>query len=315
MSKTRIVPCFIVFNSLILVCITSCMSSDSKSSGESFPVLRGRYLGQKPPGLTPEQFAPRIIPTEGVQHCFPTFSRNGKEVYWMDYDMEARQGVIMFMRVERGYWTAPKVAPFSGEYNDHSPTFSPDSKRLYFVSNRPGGYGRGDIWYVKRMKRGWSEPVNLGSPPNSERSDLQPSFTSDGTLYFTSEYQGAQWNLGIYRSRLVDGYYTEAEALDTSINTADADYTPFIARDESYLIFASSRPGTRSVETDLYISYHLPDDSWSEPASLDTVINNGYTVTFPWMSLDGNYLFFDRFNDSTDVFYWVDSKIIKRRDE
>ena len=303
-----------VYRRMILVGLTgllvaTCSRTDCGDRADGSAV-RGKYLGQKAPGRIPQPFAPAGLPIAGVQHCFPTFDRDGKEVYWMDFDLVNRKGVIMTMKIEQGCWTSPQVAPFSGEHNDHSPVFSRDGQRLYFVSNRPGGYGRGDIWFLERTAARWSEPRNLGSPPNSEKSDIQPSFTRDGTLYFTSELEGSQWNLGIYRSQLVDGRYQPPEVLDSLINTAGADYTPFIAPDESYLLFASSRPGTRSVETDLYISFHNNDDSWTPPINMGEAINNGYSVSFPWLSLDEKFLFFDRFNDTTDAFYWVDSRVI-----
>ena len=48
----------------------------------------------------------------------------------------------------------------------HQPNFSRDGHFLFFVSSRPGGYGRTDIWvsYRKDTKDdfGWQTPVNLG---------------------------------------------------------------------------------------------------------------------------------------------------------
>lgn len=48
---------------------------------DDFPVLRGPYLGQKPPGLIPEIFAEGVMTTEFHEHSSPAFSPDGKEVY------------------------------------------------------------------------------------------------------------------------------------------------------------------------------------------------------------------------------------------
>ena len=56
-----------------------------------FPKLNGPYLGQKPPGMTPELFAPEIfkqVPGNSV-HSAPSFSYDGKEMY---YTVMPKQG-------------------------------------------------------------------------------------------------------------------------------------------------------------------------------------------------------------------------------
>ncbi len=205
----------------------------------------------------------------------------------------------------------PGVAPFSGEYSDQAPVFSPDGERLYFASDRPGGFGKRDIWYVQRTESGWSEPVNPGSPPNSEEGETQATFTSDGTVYFVGKMDSVQWDRGIYRCRFVDGAYMAREALPYPINTEYADAYPYIAPDGSYLIFGSTRPGAKSTETDLYICFRNGDGSFGEPQHMGESINNGKTVSFPYVTSDGRYFFFGRFIESgTDAFFWVDSKII-----
>jgi hypothetical protein len=133
----------------------------------------------------------------------------------VDMSGENPRGQIMFMAELDGRWTAPMMVPFSGEYNDHAPVFSPDGKRLYFASSRPGGNDKGkNLWYVEKTESGWSEPIHMGYPPNFEDSGAsQPSFTEDGTVYFIGSFEGMTWNVGIYRSRFVDGKYLPPEPL------------------------------------------------------------------------------------------------------
>jgi len=295
---------------------TTCFARDDSTKTTEIPILGGPYLGQESPGMQAKPFAPDIIPVDGIQHCFPTISPDGREVYWMTFP-EGGKPTIMFTKEVEGRWTPPRAASFSGEYGDHAPFFSHDGQRIYFASSRPGGYGKGDIWYVERNDKGWSKPINLGSPPNSEESESQPTLTKDGTIYFISALKGVQWGRGIYRSPLSNGHYLKREALDSIINTKYADIYPFIAPDESYLLFGSSRPGARSVETDLYISFRNDEYSWGKPRQLGDEINNGSSVSFSCVTSDGKYLLFNRFiNESgengTDAFFWIGSKILDK---
>jgi hypothetical protein len=294
---------------ILLVACTIWAQDDS-----NFIDISGPYLGQPSPGTDPVLFAPDILPVDGIQHCFPAFSPDGEEVYWMkvEFEDERPRGEIWFMEAVGDRWTVPAVASFSGEYNDHSPVFSFDGNRLYFASNRPGGVGRGkNIWFVERTDTNWGKPVNLGSPPNSENGASQISFTRSGSVYFISTFEGTQWGTAIYKSSFADGEYQEPEVIDSPIMTEHADVYPCISPDESFLIFGSSRPGTQSTETDLYISFRNPDGTWAQPIHMNERINNGMTVSFSFVTHDSRYLFFNRFDSTgTDKFYWVNAGII-----
>ena len=297
---------------IAVLSMTPLLPAETESVNTSPSAVSGPYLGQTPPGDTAVLFAPDIISMEGSQHCFPAFSADGRELFWGEI-ITPRERKIMHMKEIDGRWTDAAVASFSGTAVDQAPMFSPDGRRLYFSSNRPGGQGGLDIWYVERTGNGWGEPVNVGAPVNADVSETQPTLTRDGTVYFVSRIDSVQWNLGIYRSRLVDGAYTAREVLDSTINTRDADYTPFIAPDESYLLFASTRPGATSSETDIFVSFRREDGSWSVPLHIGPEINNGHSARFPCVSGDGRYIFFNRFHESgTDAFYWIDAGIIEK---
>lgn len=79
-------------------------------------------------------FAPGIIST-GMNERDITFTPDGKELY---YSMQGEGFfVILFVKQENGIWISPRVAPFSGRYNDIEASIAPDGKRLFFTSDRP----------------------------------------------------------------------------------------------------------------------------------------------------------------------------------
>ena len=72
-----------------------------------FPVLKGPYLGQKPPGMIPEIFAPGIISSTEFIEFKGSFSPDGKEYYFYKHALPEFISTLYFTRVENGVWTEP----------------------------------------------------------------------------------------------------------------------------------------------------------------------------------------------------------------
>jgi Tol biopolymer transport system component len=280
---------------------------------KDFPVLTGDYLGQPLPGETPVVFAPGIISVDStIEHGSPTFSPDGNEVFWQSnlrHEGQETQIFGMTMRRIEGKWTAPEISPY-----DSGPVFSLDGKRLYFI---PFGKGDGKGPYVvEKQGDRWSEPkcMDLITHFPELKYAYGLSFTSNGTLYFFghAEGLGSRNDFGIYRSEFTNGGYAKPELLPPGINAAEGvlNWTPFIAPDESYLIFCSNRLASRQ---DLFVCFKKPDGSWTEAYNLGAPVNTNSGERFPMVSPDGKYLFFTRWvaRGNEDVF-WVSAKIIDK---
>lgn len=243
------------------------------------------YFGQTPPGRTLRPFAQNII--GNWNHAEVTVSPDGQEIYWTS------SAAIKFSKLQNGSWTTPQVVSFSGQgtenYYDDVPVVSPDNTKLFFLSKRPIGYatnGRERIWYVNRTATGWSEPIPLPQNVNSTLDiHWQLSITNDGTIYF-----GAFG--GIFYTHFINGVYTNPEPLQV-INNFGNVTCPFIAPDESYLIFGKIVEGRGT----LYITFKNANGQWLQPQSL----NNIREVT-SFVSRDGKYLF--------ALFNWISAEII-----
>ncbi len=274
-----------------------------------FPVLKGAYLGQPEPGDAPQRFAPGIVSGHGFdsEHSPAVFSPDGKELYWT----KKWKGPMLFMEQRKDVWTAPETAPFISDYGDGEPIFSPDGKKLFFLSLRPikpGDAGdKENIWYVERTAGGWSEPKPVSPRINAHDLHWLFSVADSGTIYFASIKEGGLGLNDIYSSRLVNGAYEEPRNLGSVINSAGIDHTPFIAPDESYLIYVSSRGSSSPGDMKFYISYRDGNGTWMEPILLDERINSVSYALCPAVTPDGKYMFFIGDGD----IYWVDAGFIE----
>src|ERR1035437_8676797 len=254
------------------------------SFGQQFTDLHGDYLGQSLPGDTPVVFARGIVSDSLQQHGAPAFSPDGNEVFWQTHqrprsDIEKWLIFPMTMRRIGDRWTTPEVSP----YGDGA-VFSPNGKRLYFGSKEKGG----DPYYIEKQGDRWSEPkyVVLVSRFPELQYAYFPTIASNGTLYFMGYLKGQWAELGIYRAELINGEYAKPELLPPGINTLGGmrNWTPYIAPDESYLIFCSTLGLPSSDQGDLFICYRQPDGSWTDPVSLGEPINSKELERFPSIS-------------------------------
>jgi len=251
----------------------------------------------------PVPFARGTIST-GDDEFGMTFTPDGKTCYFTKRSPSTIKSsiyVICVSRLKNGRWTQPEIAPFSGKYKDINPCISPDGSKLFFISNRPAGGKKGsdtDIWMARRTAKGWSEPENIGAPINTTGWELACSVTNDGTLYFSST--GTTGNADIYCSRWVDGKYQPPDTLGSAINSAYSESDPFIAPDESYLIFSSqgrpdamTGPGASAEypRSDLYISFRK-DGKWTPARNLGAPVNSSAEESSPFVSRDGKTFYF-----------------------
>ena len=259
---------------------------------QKFPVLKGPYYGQEPPGKELKRFAPGIV---SAGHSSISVSPNGQEIYW------ASGPNIMMARIKDGKWTKPEIVSFSGKATadmyDDVPFVTPDNKRLFFTSLRPIGSGtrnKENIWYVEREGEGWGEPKPVSPEVNALSLHWQVSVSNSGTLYFagSSESEGR----GIYYSLLVNGDYTKPVKMEEIINK-DGPHGPFISPDETYITFSRVVSG-RSIP---YISFKLKDGQWMEPVNLEKYIGMSNCMI---VSPDKIYLF-------TQGGLWIDASFIE----
>ena len=280
----------------LLFSLSCCKRPENEAASSASPPLTGPYLGQTLPDSIPQLFAPGLVST-GMFTRDVAISPDGDELFFCVAIGNYTYTTILYSRQVDGIWTQPEIVPFSGGpgVTDLEPAFSPDGSRLYFLSSRPDGDeepGDQDIWYVNRTESGWTTPINLGEPVNTDGGEFFPSLTGDGTLYFTRNEKGSSLNQ-IYRSRWDQGTFQEPELLPEQVNCGSNRFNAFIAPDESYLIVPAVGMPDAYDGVDYYIVFRDSEDTWSEPVNLGKSINlDNVRGWSPYVSPDGRFFFF-----------------------
>jgi WD40-like Beta Propeller Repeat len=270
--------------------------------------VKGPYFGQKPPGKTPEMFAPGILSLANRMEARVAFSPDGNECFFtVPHDFAFSSVQMYYTKRIDNVWTSQVPAPFSlPGYSYAQPFFSADGNRLYFSSNKNGTLG---IWVVARTSQGWGDPQALPSPVSSINAG-EYSRAADGTAYFESDRPGGMGLVDVWRARPEQpGQPLLVENLGAPINTSTYDSDPFISSDGRYLIYSSTRSGR---DADLYVALANGNGGWTAPVNMNEYrpgTNTSAIEYGPSLSPDERHLFFVRLDpraQQCDV-YWVEN--------
>ncbi len=283
-------------NTVVILFLASiCFACTSKSP----------YLGQEPPGLNAQVFAPGLVSTLDWE-VGGVFTPGFKEFYFLrevgEKEKDKMQVFMVFKQNDEGEWEESIISRRVGQA-----IISPDGQTMHL--------GRR---YKERMENGeWSEIRKLGVP-----FDTIPIMRMTSSLKGTYAFDeiGMPNGDGVLRySRLVNGQREAPQPFPKEINTGKYNAHPFIAPDESYVLWDGQRDdGSRNAE--IYVSFKQVDGSWGEAIKLGKEVNTKVSEFGARVTPDGKYLFFNRNvgkvkptdkYENTDIF-WVDAQVIEK---
>jgi Tol biopolymer transport system component len=253
------------------------------------------YLGQTKTQKGVEIFAPNDVSTMHNERDMAV-SPDGKTICYSLVGVST--AAIVVRKYQNNRWSAPEIAPFSGQYYDIEPFFSPDGKRLYFATNRPTptlpSKNDFDIWFVEiQANSQWSAPQNAGNVVNTPANEFYPAVTTDGTLYYTARYKtGGKGGEDIWMSKIENGQFQSPSSVSEAVNSDKDEFNAYVSPDGKRLIFSSYGRKDDLGGGDLYMAQKDDNGQWQPAVHLKNDINSPKLDYCPFVSPDGKYLFF-----------------------
>ena len=279
------------FMSIVIGGIFTLSMSSASFGSDTYPKLNGPYMGQTPPGMKAEPFAPGVISRDGWE-LEGVFAPGMKEFYYTKKAADGKKSIIVGFREKNNVWEKYFEIPRKGEV-----TFSPDGNRMHMAKG-----------YVDRVDDGWSELKKLGPMFDNKDFGIMRLSASAAQTYVFDDYISSDIRI----SAIKDGKRQAPIKMDSEVNSGKWTAHPFIAPDESYLIWDSEREDGFGG-TDLYIRFKQEDGSWGPAINMGDKINSDKADFFATITPDGKYILFNRTINKEPLnldIYWVDARII-----
>lgn len=244
-----------------------------------------------------------------VNQTFPSQDPATGDLWFSVYEDSFDDQTIMIARRTPSGWAPAEPAPFSGKWGDRAPRFSPDGSELLITSNRPrpGASETGDtnVWRLRRIESGWSEPELLESGVNSEARDIHPSITSSA-IWVASNREGGLGRSDLYRVDAAGG----VEHLGLPLNDELSQPDLWVSPDESWMILAITDHPDGHGGDDLFVSW-VANGEWVPPVNLGPDINTADYEYGPWVTSDGEYLLFTSHRNGPSRLYRVPLDVVR----
>ena len=226
----------------------------------------------------------------------------------LDYDNEGTTHLKLYKATwnsANNSWDDLELLPFNLEiYSSAHPALSTDNKKLYFASDRPGGYGASDLYVVDINDDGsFSEPKNLGDNINTPGRDTFPFIAKDNTLYYSSDGFVNFGLLDIFKSDYLKNPDAKSVNLGEPFNSSYDDFAYHFDSDTEEGYLSSNREGGKGSD-DIYafntyfceqsISGTITNQLTKEPissADVKLVDDTGKILEVTETDVNGNYKF------------------------
>lgn len=196
------------------------------------------------------------VPDELAEEAFWTPYNNGPVFFASDgntafitrnlYNKKGNTELSIVLTTNRNGQWSKDISKLPLKDDGHSifhPALTPDNKRLFFASDRLGGYGGIDLYYSDLKSGFWTKPVNLGPTINTPGNEVFPFVGADGTLFFASDGHPGLGGLDIFSTTFADDTYLLPVNMGAKLNSSSDDFALTLLNGQRTGYFCSNRPG------------------------------------------------------------------------
>jgi outer membrane protein OmpA-like peptidoglycan-associated protein len=163
----------------------------------------------------------------------PIYTKDGNTMYLTRSNLTAKnrkndQNLKIYRSVKKdNVWQKPEELHFNSDvYSSAHPALSPDETKLYFSSDRPGGFGESDLYVASIATDGTiGKPVNLGPDINTAGKETFPFVSEDNELYFSSDGHFGLGGMDVFYVKIKNGGYGNLLNVGAPINSYADDFS------------------------------------------------------------------------------------------
>ena len=267
---------------VVIFFLNACNTEKQNRKETESSMVEDLYFGQKPPGSVPQDLNSDVFDNEGWQ-LDDNFTPGASEFYITTSGSSPFSPSVVVFREENRIWKQYKFQ-------------ATGSDTLYYKDK-----------YIEKTATGWSAIKSLG-PEFENFRIMRLTASLKGTLVFDEATRSGN---GVLRySRIVDGKWETPKPLSEEINRGKWSAHPFIAPDESYIIWDSEKEGGHG-DNDMYISFKQHDGSWGKAINFGDAINTEAEDGGGYVTPDGKFLSFCPRCDPPFHTKWMDARIIE----
>ena len=265
-----------------------------------FPVYANclaSYLSQV--GNIPTRVAEGVISTSEIEYNTAIDVKNSALYFTRPTSDFSERHIMVSQCTDAGFSNPQPLLLDNKHYQGSDVSVSPNGQLLLFKTRHNLGAlaarKDGNIYVSQRNQNVWGAPEPVSSNVNSALGEYYPVQTQSGNLYFSRELKDSSYD--IYVAKWQRDHFEKAVPLSSSINTELLESDAYIAPDESYMIFVRMYAKDGLGVSDLYISFNKAG-KWTEAKHMGNEINSIGVDGSPFVTADGNYLFFTSTRDS-----------------
>ena len=242
---------------------------------------------------TPVLFYPGAISINGIQWNNALSRKNKVMFYCQQLPTRAQ---LVYQEFNGRSFNSPETIPFDTIYNYSDPYVNSKGDHMIFMANIPYRISQDSVtsnfqlWQSHQVNKKWGKPEIVFPTAGSVG---YPWRAKDSTLFFSMMPLDGSGKSNIYYAPYNNKKYSAPRALPDNVNSKNRfEGDAYISPDKDFLIFVGFDRSDSQGYSDLYITFRIGENQWTDPKSLGSNINSAGYDGSPYVTDDGRFLLF-----------------------